>query len=347
MYDLFQMTENTGNPGIIVGRRGNDALPHFFVAQGDEIAGVVVKSGRSEVPITPDYAHRQTPKTEGVEEITSPGVALRYRESQDGKPQLYIVANGEIVTNQSNQVSFVTDHGPEDELRIGDRIVFSLEPRLRLTNGIYEGQTDDTLGDTIAFLSALTLGRLASEMPNKYGELEIYYIFDDREEGNPDGLFGGGAKNLAQANARDTRFANSTYTVCDGHDVLPIDGGKTVDDERLRSVDGALVAQTISSGKGITLHPDAQYRMEYLMRLAQQHGGKVYFGGEVDVLTSRSSENGLRYGGVKDHNVRDMGFGGVDYHFVQGRPPKASFESALEAARFATVMSVAANKGLL
>ena len=146
---------------------------------------------------------------------------------------------------------------------------------------------------------------------------------------------------------RDPKLAQSIYIVCDGHSVLSAEPEESVSDRRLRNVSGALIATTVSSGKGLTLQPDSQFRLDHLIDLARGRKGLVYFDGEMGALTSRSSENGLRYGGVPDQNIRVMGFGATDFHHVDGRTARASLSSAVEAARFATVMSVAANRGLL
>ena len=342
ILDFHQDDRDTGNPRIVVNGSVDPRArrPHFILSHGDEISGVITTNGRSEAKVTPIYDHKQL----GIE---YPGAVLRYIETNLGEQRLEVISRGMIVTDSGGEISFTTQRGPNGQLAVGDRVVFDPDPRLQEYQEILEGQIDNTIGVAISISSALALAEIIRQNPGLYRNFSATFIFDDYEEGNPGGLFGGGAKNLAQVNLRDPKLAQSIYIVCDGHSVLSTEPKESVSDRRLKSVSGALIAATVSSGKGLILQPDSQFRLDYLIDLVRGREGLVYYDGEMGALTSRSSENGLRYGGVPDQNIRVMGFGATDFHHVDGRTARASLSSAVETARFATVMSVAASKDLL
>lgn len=354
--EIVKATSNdreTGNPRITIhGAQADKSTPIRILCHGDENSAVVTEPGKNESVIVPDYAHRQEVEKEG-DSITSPGTVLRHHEDKEGKKELEVVGRGLIVTRSGKKVSFVAEHGPEIEgqLKYGDRVVYDHQPQRQVVeNGIISGVIDNTLGDAGGILLADTLAQLVHDNPKQFARVNVSIIFDDREEGNPDvPLFGEGARLLAQADQLKKKTRQASYIVFDGHDVDPGQDAtkeQPVSDERLLAVDTAIISLITSKGKGPSMTLEAVYRMDNLIQLAQQNQVQAAYGTQKGVTTSRSSENGSR-DFAQTRKMTTVGFAGVDYHFVDGRIPRASLASVLESVRFILGLSLAGNADLL
>lgn len=321
------------NPAILIGNHeGGLIIPHFVLAHGDEVSYNILNNGSCEVVLSPLCSHRQNPRESGVSEIRFPGTVLRYTEISDA-PFLEQVASGEVVTDVTGKILFVVSHGPEGEIKRGDRVVFNPNPRLELLpdGDTIRGLIDNRLGAAMAILSGACLAQL-SDIP------AIIFIFDDQEEGVvPE--FGLGAKRLATLNQSDPLLNTSLYIVCDLHDVPR---GKPIPD-------GALVARVVSHGKGPMMDETRFTRMKMIMEIANQIGVTVYadedFGNSV--YTSRSSDQGLRAAGIPDARILVAGYGGIEPHHGDGKPTEASLKAGVATAQFLTILAVLANKRLL
>lgn len=333
--------KRTRNPALIVQGSEVGITPHFVLNHGDEVSYDVKGAGTGEAEVTPLCAHRQDPKKQNISQISFPGIVLRTIETASGTLVLEQVATGQLVTDQKGKIIFHTEHGPEDHMRPGDRVVFNPRHRLELDSkdkDTLRGVIDNTMGVAGGLLVARTLGRLHTLEPRKYGDLAVTVVITDLEEGLAEPpFFGGGARDLAYALHREGLSSGSQFVVHDGHDF-----------KRLQQIpDAGLYTRVVSSGRGAIMQPDRVYRIQQIAAAITRAGGKLIEDGEASAVTSRSDDQDLRNGPTSDRNIWAIGYGVKEPHHNDGKRSEASLANVVAAARALVVTSVIASKGLL
>ena len=327
----------TGNPVLEI-NPGSKQSPVIFFAHGDEVSYFVKKQGKSEVELEANCAHRQAPAEDAGKNaiVQFPGQALRFEKNPMGE----IVAEGNVITNQKGEITFVTDRGASPELKKGDLIIFNPLPneehRLKREGSNAVGMIDNRIGIAATLLMVQTMDKLQKTQPDKFSDIKTIGVFDDREEGPPTGAFGLGAQAFANAFAPASGTSEDKYIVVDGHD-----------DKRDSLSPKALLAKIVSKGKGVVMDDLRADKMKMLIEPLNETGASISWDENVGATTSRSSDWGLKKAKIPDSQILVAGYSEVMPHHNDLKPAVASITSAVELSRFLVALNVAASFGLI
>ncbi|MEK7109994.1 MAG: hypothetical protein AAB876_02125 [Patescibacteria group bacterium] len=326
----------TGNPVLEI-NPGSKQSPVIFFAHGDEVSYFVKKQGKSEVELEANCAHRQAPAEDAGKNaiVQFPGQALRFEKNPMGE----IVAEGNVITNQKGEITFVTDRGLKTEIKKDDLIIFEPFPnedhRLKREGSSAIGVIDNTIGLAASLLMAIIMSKLQADQ-REFKDIKTIVVADDKEEGPPMGAFGLGAQAFANAFAPASGTSEDKYIVVDGHD-----------DKRDSLSPKALLAKIVSKGKGVVMDNLRADKMKMLIEPLNETGASISWDENVGATTSRSSDWGLKKAKIPDSQILVAGYSEAMPHHNDLKPAVASITSAVELSRFLVALNVAASFGLI